>query len=357
MPSNAGGQGGVSTALSGCGIACDAANPCTGQGMACLPAAKGGTVCKPASCPACAAGTFCAYNNSTCEPTGCTSDACGFPYTGACDGCVKSHCCQQNLVCSGDPACASMVQCAAACSGSACVSACEQGNASAAAELNAAFSCEEAQCPSECYGTTAAPPVADAGTGPVSCDFLSSCVSVVTTNSTVVCAERGGVQVVLTNNCGEAIYCQLGVQDPLPPTLGASTSSPAPSTGVVQPAGILAIQGCDGATQSFSRCVPATQAVACLDAPPPSTGTTTTPPTTTPGRACPTSFSPGSVDPQCLASLDASCCAQETACAADTICVECSTNLGDLVQCQTDAALQALTSCKNGLGLVCEGGA
>ena len=348
------------TALSGCGIACDDAHPCAGRGMACLPAARGGTICKPSSCPSCGAGTFCAYDNTTCQPTGCSSGACGLTYTGACDGCVTSNCCQQNLACGDDPACVDMVSCAARCgSDGACVSACEQTNATAAAEMNAAFSCDQDRCSAECYdaapGSQAdAGTPADSGAGPVSCDFLSGCASVATTNSTVVCAEQGGVQVVLTNGCGQDIYCELGVQDPLPPPLGAPVSSPTPWTGTIKAGSFMAIQGCGGATMAFERCVPASQAVACLGAPAP---VATTPPATTPsGRRCATSFVPP-VDADCLASLDASCCAEETACANDSTCVSCSTNLAEAVACQSDAALQALTRCRNGLGLVCEGGA
>ena len=151
-PSSSGSSTSGAMSFSGCGIACDAQNPCKGEGMACLPAAKGGTICKPSTCPACPAGKVCAFDTQSCDPVGCTSDACGFAYTDACDDCVKANCCTQNLACANDPACQAIVKCSGGCTTSACTSACEQGaSASADAEFKAVVACNQGSCLQACY--------------------------------------------------------------------------------------------------------------------------------------------------------------------------------------------------------------
>ncbi len=370
--SGSGGSGGFASAgLSGCGIPCDDATPCTGNNMLCLPAAEGGTVCKPNTCPVCGSGEFCAYDDVTCEPTGCTSFACGFAYTGVCDACVQASCCNENLECADDPACTTMVACIAECGADAnCSQACVGQSAAAASELNQALACDQSACSRECgtasttspsdagvddagtmdASTTDAEP-ADAGT-PGQCDFLTDCVAFTTQYSTLACAENGGTVATLTNHCNEAIYCELGLQTLIPPPLG--TAAPAGSTGMaIQPEKGFSAQGCEGANDASFRCVPLDEAEDCLGV----TMDAGTPPAATISRNGCARALVLQLTPDCLKALDTNCCAQESACANDTACAMCETFDGELVECSTDATLQALVSCQNSLGLVCEGGA
>jgi hypothetical protein len=347
---------GTSNGFSGCGAYCDDGTPCTGAGMTCLPAASGGKSCKPKTCPSCAEGAFCTYDETSCEPVGCTSVACGFPFTSACEACVKSECCDENRRCANDPACAEMVRCVSGCAGDApCGAACLGENPVAAKYYQSAFGCDKEQCSEPCYGVPSNPPPdevpSDAGASE-SCTYLTECVTVEVKDSTLACAEQGGVQVILTNRCGEAIYCELGVQDPLPPGIGTPVRS-AKSAGAVASGKLMAIDGCHGATRPFFNCVPADQAVRCLGAPEPDPEPTPDGPTR---ASCPTSFTPR-VDPACLAALDASCCEEERSCGYDGVCTDCLTIGAERDDCETNAAVEAFVSCRNTLGLVCASGA
>jgi len=229
-------------------VSCDDQNPCTGEGMTCLPAAKGGTVCKPSSCPACTTGTFCAYDDTTCQPTGCTSDACGFAYVGTCDTCVKANCCSQNLDCANDSGCAALAKCVTGCTTSSCESSCEQGASSTSiTEFNAASSCTQQSCLAECYGSAGATP--DAGV-PGTCDILGSCVVVTSTSSPgdEYCGNNGGG--------GVGGYAEA--------PLGSSGATEAPWTGIVQPGGSAGFESCYPDIEPVARCVPAAQAGQCL---------------------------------------------------------------------------------------------
>jgi hypothetical protein len=344
--------------------------------MLCLPAADGGTVCKPNTCPACGSGEFCAYDDVTCEPTGCTSFACGFAYTGVCDTCVQANCCNESLKCADDTACTTMVACISQCgSNTSCIQACEDQSTVAASELSQAISCDESACSEECYGAPPTSPtdagVDDAGTQDAGredagthdaatpdagttggCDFLTDCVSLSTQYSTLACAENGGTIATLTNHCGEAIYCELNLATLIPPPLG--TAAPAGSSGMaIQPEKGFSAQGCQGADNANFRCVPFDQASSCLGV----AMDAGAPPAATTSRNGCNSALPLQLTPECLKLVDTSCCADEGACANDSTCAMCATIDTELVECSTNAGLQALISCKNALGLTCTEGA
>ncbi len=190
-----GGSGGAAATFSGCGVPCDAQTPCQGQGMACLPKAGGGMVCKPATCPTCQQGKFCAYDRITCSPVGCTSNACGFAYTGTCDDCVKANCCAQNQACAADPACVGIVTCAGPCKDSACTAACESGlPAAAVTKFEAAMGCDLASCQPECFGgsttsSSSSSSTTAAGTGSSTGSGMGSCHPPCLSNQS--CVEAG----------------------------------------------------------------------------------------------------------------------------------------------------------------------
>ena len=150
-----GGEPGQTQPQPGCGVACDDSHSC-GTGLTCLPAAKGGTVCKPSSCPTCPAGKFCSYDVNTCEASGCTSAACGFSYFGACDDCIVANCCPQNLSCADDPGCKAAVSCASLCgSDQGCSASCRAQASLASQQLfDSVVRCNQGSCLAECYGGT-----------------------------------------------------------------------------------------------------------------------------------------------------------------------------------------------------------
>lgn len=107
-----------------CGASCETDDDCKGEAR-CLPAASGGLVCKPPSCPECPSGKFCVYDKETCTASGsCTSFSCGFTFVDNCDECVTAECCAEWRLCATDDGCANVATCISGCADAACVAKC-----------------------------------------------------------------------------------------------------------------------------------------------------------------------------------------------------------------------------------------
>jgi hypothetical protein len=107
---------------------------------------------------------------STCTTNGnCSSFACGWDFSGACDDCTKaSSCCASLLACSDTPACRALVECSSGCNGAqGCLSACGQvAGQTAIDQYNAAFGCADSQCGAQCGGMVDAGMLTDEGSLP-----------------------------------------------------------------------------------------------------------------------------------------------------------------------------------------------
>jgi hypothetical protein len=156
----------ASTVVTGnaCGVACTTDTDCVAP-LACLPAAAGGSECKPESCRGCAAGTFCAFDTQSCTALGCTTEACGYPFVGACDACAQANCCSDLLGCKADAACASLATCFLACPTQDCVDACWNKGTADTPLFDATASCMKYNCAAACSGG-AMPPSAPTDAGP-----------------------------------------------------------------------------------------------------------------------------------------------------------------------------------------------
>ena len=87
-------------------------------------------------------------------PPGDAGAGCGLTLNKpACDQCLNTSCCSQEMACANDTKCIPLNQCLAACAAgdTACANACYAGpNGSAKGELDAFYSCLQANCTTQC---------------------------------------------------------------------------------------------------------------------------------------------------------------------------------------------------------------
>ena len=89
-----------------------------------------------------------AGSSSGSSSGGSSTFACGYNWpTTTCATCMNASCCSYAQTCFGDPVCASLYQCALACSDQACINSCGQSaGANATQEYNNVVTCAASQC-------------------------------------------------------------------------------------------------------------------------------------------------------------------------------------------------------------------
>jgi hypothetical protein len=208
-----------------------------------------------------------------------------------CDACVASSCCAEDTACASDADCTALITCGDACMDDTCFSACFAAHPTGASILDKLSTCVEGSCGTACGGPPQPPPGSACGfaTGDATCD---TCLG------TSCCAQAnacfGDADCTALLDCGDA----------------CNDSTCLAACEAAHPSGAAKIS-------AISTCVDTTCGAACGGTPGLDAGSGPGP---APGPS-PGSCGLTSSDPTCDACLDASCCAESTACVDDPQCV------------------------------------
>lgn len=242
--------------------------------------------------------------------SGGAGGACGFTSGDAtCDACVSGSCCAEDAACAGDADCVALVTCFDSCTDDACFSSCEGAHSTGSTKLGAFIDCVSTSCATDCGGP---PPPSSGGSG-------GACGGVVSSGSPTcdACLDAtccGDVNACVSDaDCRDFMSCLDSCSDATCET-ACQTAHP---TGAVE-------------LTSLSTCV-TTSCSACVASSPP-------PPSSPPSPPSPSSCGLSSGLATCDACLDASCCAQSSACVGD---VECSALITCIGSCSDDACANA----------------